>query len=247
MFIIERTMKRFFGIAALLMATLAFFSCDPAESGYKYEYYFDNIYTVNKHKVSPEFEDTLVTVSNIEQYGLETGQRARMVLRFYYDYSTMKTPKWEITELVEVIPTLPLKSKEDVDAAEYSTLITKLPIYDLMDRYLQPVWVWKNCQNINVSFKGLRDNAQFAMAVRGISGDSLELDLLAKAQQAGNVVSSRLLTFDLSNVADFLTEEEKKSIAGKDTLWTRIYFKREDNGAAREINILGGKLPNPVK
>ena len=50
-------MKRFFGVAAMLMATVAFFSCDPAESEYKYDYYYDNIYTVNKHKVRPEFGD----------------------------------------------------------------------------------------------------------------------------------------------------------------------------------------------
>ena len=104
-------MKRFFGVAVMLMATVAFFSCDPAESEYKYDIYYENIYTVNKHKVSPEFSDSLIAISNMDKFGLETGQRARMVLHYYYDYSTMKAPKWEISSIVEIIPTLPLQSK----------------------------------------------------------------------------------------------------------------------------------------
>ena len=37
------TMKRFFGLATLLSVMLAFFSCEPAESGYEFEYFYDNI------------------------------------------------------------------------------------------------------------------------------------------------------------------------------------------------------------
>lgn len=240
-------MKKFFGVAALLMAAFAFFSCEPAESDYKYDFYYDNIYTVNKHKVCPEFTDSLIAISNMDKFGLETGQRAHLVLRYYYDYSTMKTPKWEISSIVDIIPSLPLQSKDSVNAAEYNTLFIKLNYYELMDRYLQPVWVWNNRQNINVSFMGLKDNAEFAMTVRGIYDGCVELDLLAKAKRSGNVTSSKLLTFDLSNVADFLSEEDKRSVAGIDSLKTRIYLKREEDGVAKEINILGGKFPNPVK
>lgn len=240
-------MKRFFGVAAMLMATVAFFSCDPAESEYKFDYYYDNIYTVNKHKVRPEFADSLIAISNMDKFGLETGQRAHMVLRYYYDYSTMKAPKWEISSIVDIIPTLPLQTLDSVAAAGYNTLFTKLNYYELMDRYVQPVWVWDNRQNINISFQGLKDNAEFAMTVRGVYDGCVELDLLAKAKRSGNVTSCKLLTFDLSNVADFFSEEDKRSVAGIDSLKTRIYFMREENGVAKEVNILGGKFPNPVK
>lgn len=240
-------MKRFLGVAAMLMATFAFFSCDPAESEYKYDFYYDNIYTVNKHKVSPEFTDSMIAISNMDKFGLETGQRAHMVLRYYYDYSTMKAPKWEISSIVDIIPSLPLQVLDSATAAGYNTLFTKLNYYELMDRYLQPVWVWDNRQNINISFLGLKDNAEFAMTVRGVYDDCVELDLLAKAKRSGNVTSSKLLTFDLANVADFLTEEDKESIAGLDSLRTRIYLKREENGVVKEINILGGKFQNPIK
>lgn len=240
-------MKRFLGVAVMLMATVAFFSCDPAESEYKYDIYYENIYTVNKHKVSPEFSDSLIAISNMDKFGLETGQRARMVLHYYYDYSTMKAPKWEISSIVEIIPTLPLQSKDSVDATVFNTSFSKLKHYELMDRYVQPVWIWKNRQNISISFFGLKDNAEFAMTVRGVYDDCVELDLLAKAKRSGNVTSSRLLTFDLTNVADFLTEEDKESIAGLDSLRTRIYLKREDEGVVKEIDIIGGKFQNPVK
>ena len=116
-----------------------------------------------------------------------------------------------------------------------------------MDRYVQPVWIWKNRQNINISFFGLKDNAEFAMTVRGVYDDCVELDLLAKAKRSGNVTSSKLLTFDLANVADFLTEEDKESIAGLDSLRTRIYLKREDEGVVKEVDIIGGKFQNPIK
>ena len=247
-------MKRFFGLAALLSVALAFFSCEPAETGYEFEYYYDNIYTVNKHKVRPEFQDSLLTIYNMDKYGLETGHRARMVLKYYFDHSTMAYPKWEIAELIEVIPTLPLQAKDAVNAEEYNTLFTSLNYYELMDRYLQPVWVWNGLQNINIEYKGLKDNAQFAMTVRGIGVDEtdeknvgVEFDLYAKAQQSGNVKSSKLLTFDLSNVADFLTDEQKGRIAGIDSLKTRIFLKSEVDGVAKETNILGGKFANPLK
>ena len=247
-------MKRFFGLAALLSVALAFFSCEPAETGYEFEYYYDNIYTVNKHKVRPEFRDSLLTIYNMDKYGLETGHRARMVLKYYFDYSTMAYPKWEIAELIEVIPTLPIQAKDAVNAEEYNTLFTSLNYYELMDRYLQPGGVWNGLQNINIEYKGLKDNAQFAMTVRGIGVDEtdeknvcVEFDLYAKAQQSGNVKSSKLLTFDISNVADFLTDEQKSRIAGIDSLKTRIFLKSEVDGVAKETNILGGKFANPVK
>ena len=247
-------MKRFFGLAALLSVALSFFSCEPAETGYEFEYYYDNIYTVNKHKVRPEFQDSLLTIYNMDKYGLETGHRARMVLKYYFDYSTMAYPKWEIAELIEVIPTLPIQAKDAVNAEEYNTLFTSLNYYELMDRYLQPVWVWNGLQNINIEYKGLKDNAQFAMTVRGIGVDEtdeknvcVEFDLYAKAQQSGNVKSSKLLAFDLSNVADFLTDEQKSRIAGIDSLKTRIFLKSEVDGVVKETNILGGKFANPLK
>ena len=149
-------MKKFFGVAAMLMATVAFFSCDPAESEFKYDYYFDNIYTVNKNKLYPEFSDSSIIVPNVDKFGLETGHRAHLVLRNYYDYSTMKAPKWEIATLVDVIPTLPLQVLDSADAAGYNTVFTTLNSYELMDRFVQPVWVWNKLQNINVSFIGKR-------------------------------------------------------------------------------------------
>ena len=159
----------------------------------------------------------------------------------------MKKPELKVYQIINVIPTLSLVPKEEIDTLVYNTPFNKLHKYEFMDRYAQPVWVWKNRQNINISYFGLRDDASFAMSVTGVNEDCVELELRAKAKRSGNVTASRLLTFDLSNVADYLTEEHKKSIAGIDSLRTRIYFNREENGAVKRVDIIGGKIANPVK
>ena len=240
-------MKKLFDFALVSFAALMLFSCEPAEQGYTVEQYYDNIFTVNKSAVVPEFSDSTLIVSNISQYGLQTGDRAHMILRYYFDYETMKKPELKVYQIINVIPTLSLVPKEEIDTLVYNTPFNKLHKYEFMDRYAQPVWVWKNRQNINISYFGLRDDASFAMSVTGVNEDCVELELRAKAKRSGNVTASRLLTFDLSNVADYLTEEHKKSIAGIDSLRTRIYFNREENGVVKRVDIIGGKIANPVK
>ena len=240
-------MKNFFNMASALLFSVALFSCEPAEQGYTYDYYLDNIYTVNKHRVIPEFDDTMLMVSNMDQFAFQTGDRVHMTLRNYYDSNTMPKPQLSIYNVVEVIPTLPLVGKESVDTAEYNALFNNLHQYEFLDRYAQPVWVWDNRQNINISFFGVKDDASFVMAVRGVGEDCVELGLYAKARRVGKVTNTRLLSFDLSNVADFLSDEEKAKVAGIDSLKTRIYLKREDEGKVKEVSILGGKFANPLK
>ena len=117
----------------------------------------------------------------------------------------------------------------------------------MADRYVKPVWIWKNRQNINISYFGVEEGASFAMAVRGINGDCLELDLYAKAKSNNEHTTTTLLAFDLSKAGDFLSEEQKNSIADIDSLRTRIYFNRKVDGEVKRVDIIGGKFANPVK
>jgi hypothetical protein len=240
-------MRKIFSALFCVAAVFAMFSCESAEQEYKVEHYYDNIYTVNKSAVVPEFVDSFTMVTGLDQYGLQTGDRARMILRYYFDASTMRRPEITVHQLVEVIPTLPLTAKEDVDTALYTTAFNNLHYYEFIDRYTHPVWIWKNRQNINISYFGSRDNASFAMSVRGVKDGCVEFDLRAKADRVGNVTSTRLLTFDLSGVADFLTDEQKAVIAGTDSLEARIFLNREENGVVKEVEIVGGYFANPVK
>ena len=240
-------MKKLLDISLLSSLILVLFSCDPVEPEYRYEHYFDDIYTVNKHTVSPEFSDSVIRINNMDKYPYGTGDRVHMTLRYYFDISTMKMPLWEISHVTRKIETLPLTAPAGIDSAEYDAVFNKLHNYELASRFVKPIWIWKNRQNINISYFGVEEGASFVMAVRGINGDCLELDLYAKAKSNNEHTTTTLLAFDLSKAGDFLSEEQKNSIADIDSLRTRIYFSRKVDGEVKRVDIIGGKFANPVK
>ena len=240
-------MKKYLTALTMAVSAMFFASCGPAEVGYTEERYIDNIFTVNKHTVAPEFADTAFMVSNMDQQSLKTGDRARMVLRYYFDASSGKMPEWSIYQVGEIIPTRDIVAKSEINADEYQTPFVGIDYYELMDRWYNPIWVWENRLNMNLIYKGVKDDAQFAMAVRGISGDCLELELYAKAATLGETKSTKLLTFDLNDVEAVATPEMQASARGVDSLRTRIYFKFLDNNVVKEGNLLGGKFANPFK
>lgn len=246
------TMKKIFGFIFAVVAFSFMTSCGPAEWGTSWEVFLDDIYTVNKHAVVPEYSDTFIRVSNMDSQPLKTGDRARMILRYYYDSSTGKQPEYTIYSLGDIIPTRKLDSIPAIDTLEYNTPFKYLEYVEFIDRHAYPVWVWNNCQNINVSYYGVKDNAQFAMAVKGVDEDVLNFELFAKAQRSNDATTTVLLTYDLNNIGEFLTNEQIKSVANYDTLKTRIYLSREvkdENGVAsiEKINFIAGKLANPFK
>ena len=240
-------MKKLLDISLLSSLILVLFSCDPIEPEYRYEHYFDDIYTVNKHTVSPELSDSVIRISNMDKYPFVTGDRVHMTLRYYFDISTMKMPLWEISHVTRKIETLPLTAPAGIDSAEYDAVFNKLHNYELASRFVKPIWIWKNRQNINISYFGVEEGASFVMAVRGINGDCLELDLYAKAKSNNEHTTTTLLAFDLSKAGDFLSVEQKNSIADIDSLRTRIYFNRKVDGEVKRVDIIGGKFANPVK
>ena len=109
------------------------------------------------------------------------------------------------------------------------------------------MWVRNNLQNINITYNGIADGAEFAMLVRGVVDNYVELELLAKAKTIGAVKTTKLLTFDLSKLGDFLTAEQKRTLSGVDSLYTRIHFRRAVKDSIYEANIIGGSLANPFK
>ena len=240
-------MKKFFGYILLAISAILVSSCEPADSGFTQTLYIDNIFTVNKHTLRPEFEDTTYMMQNMASYPLQTGDRARIVIKYHYDAYSGKLPEWNIVQVVEKIPTRPLTAQDTLMYADFTTPFTALNYYELTDRYCHPMWIWNDCQNINITYKGVEEDAEFAMLVRGVEKDTLELELLAKANTIGEVQTTKLLTFDLKTVGDFLTKEQKESVAGIDSLITRIYFQRLDKGELREVNVIGGTWANPLK
>ena len=240
-------MKKFLDILLMPFVALLFFSCGPAEIGDTFNFTFDNIYTVNKHAVVAEDGDSLIDINNMENTNYKTGDRAYMILRYYYDYNVMTRPHCDIYYAGEVIPTRSLSAKDSIDAGEYAAPIDSLHRYDFLDRSVSPVWVMKNRQNMNISYYGTKENASFAMTVCGIDEDCIELDLHAKAPRNGDERNKILLSFDISNIGDFLTDEQKDSLSSKETLRTKISFTREFNGETKRVSIIGGEFANPFK
>ncbi len=240
-------MKKLSGLLLLLLLFVSV-SCEPAKSEFTQESYIDDIYTVNKHTVSPEFADTSYMVSNMDEYNLATGTRARMVLRYYYDASSGKMPSWSIYHIEEIIPTRPLSALSEIDTLEYSTPFVGLIRYEVYDKFYKPVWVHKNRQNLSVVYSGVEEGAEFAMAVRGVVDNFVELELFAKARNVGNVTTRKLLTFDLAGIKDFISSEQASSLVANDSLKTRVFLKlKDDKGNVRKAEIIGGTFENPFK
>ena len=244
----KKQLKFFVSFAVVAMLGMMV-SCDPAEGAYTEERYVDNIYTVNKATVQPEFADTTYFVSNIEEYGLQTGDRAHMVLRYYFDAYSGEKPQWSIVEVVDVIPTRELSALDSTVFAQYNTPVD-IDLYELWDAWLKPMWIWKNRQNISVKYTGLAEGADFKLMVRGVSESeaAIEFDLVAKTAYNGGVKTKKLLTFGLDNVGDFLTASQKNSIATKDSVRTKIYYRyKTAQGDTITKEYFGGKIKNTFK
>jgi hypothetical protein len=228
------SMKKLYSAVAALSAALIMWACGPAEMSYTMEYELQGLYTVNKHTVAPEFSDTFMFVNNMGNYDLETGDRALLTLYYFYDLYSGKPGQWSITNVVKKIPVRALSA--DIDTAAYDTPITGLQYLNFFNDFETRAWVWKDRQNICAKYKGVEEDAAFAMTVRGVKEGCVELDLFVDAPESEKETAT-LLTFDISNMADFLSEEDKALLA--DSIATRIYLKRMKNGVLEDWAISG--------
>ena len=114
-------MKKLYSAVAAVVAAVIMWACGPAEMGYTQEFTLQGLYTVNKATVAPEFSDTMLFVRNMEEYDLKTGDRAMLLLHYYYDAFSGKAAQWNIREILKRIPVYPLSSYADVDTVAYQT------------------------------------------------------------------------------------------------------------------------------
>ena len=99
-----------------------------------------------------------------------------------------------VEKVLDIIPTRPLQAKDSVAFEGFTTPFVTLDYFEVHDRYYNPVWVRNNLQNINITYNGIADGAEFAMLVRGVVDNYVELELLAKAKTIGAVKTTKLLT-----------------------------------------------------
>ncbi len=235
-------MKKFYSIIAAFSAAVLVWSCGPAEVGYTQEFTLQGLYTVNKATVEPEFSDTSFFVRNIEEYDLKTGDRALILLHYYYDAYSGKAAQWNIREILKRIPVYPLSFPAEVDSAAYLTPITGVQPLNFFNSFEALTWIWKGKQNLCVKYKGVEDGASFAMTVRGVNEGFVELELFVDAKES-DTETATLLTFDIRNIADYLSDEQKTLLPAEiDSLKTKIYTKRMKNGRLEDWVIPGNYI-----
>ena len=232
-------MKRLYSIFSVVAAAVVLWACGPAEVGYTQEFTLQGLYTVNKATVAPEFSDTMFFVRNIDEYELETGDRALLLLHYYYDAYSGKAPQWNIRELIKKIPVYSLSRKSEIDTAAYVTPVTGLQPLNFFGDFETCSWVWKEKQNVCIKYNGVEKDASFAMAVRGVKDGCVELDLFVDARESDAETVS-LLTFDISDIEDYLSDEERTSL--NDSIVTKIYLKRMKNGVLEDWAIPGNDI-----
>ena len=220
-------MKRLYTAISAVVAALIMWACGPAEQGYTMEYELQGLYTVNKSRVEPEFSDTFLFMRNIDSFDLETGDRAFLLLHYYFDAYSGVAPQWDIRQVLKKVPIYPLSSMDDVNAKEYSSPIIGFQPVNFFNEYEARTWVWKDKQNINIKYKGVEEDASFALAVRGVKDSCVVLELFVNAKESDELATT-LLTFDISNIKDFLSDDEKALLS--DSIKTKIYYKRMNNG-----------------
>ena len=235
-------MKKLYSVFAALTAALLMWSCGPAEMSYTEQWTYQGLYTVNKATVQPEFGDTTIFIRNMDSYDLETGDRAFLMLHYYYDAYSGKAPEWNITRIIKRVPVRPLSVPVDVDTAAYVTPVTGLQSLNFFNDFEAKTWIWKGKQNINIKYRGVEEDASFAMTVRGVKDGYVEFDLFVNAKESDTEIAT-LLTFDISNVADFLSDEEKALLPVEiDSIQAKIYAKRMNNGRLEDWAIPGNDI-----
>ena len=234
-------MKKLYSAVAASVAAVIMWSCGPVELENTITYELDALCTVNKSRIEPEFSDsTYMFAKNVSQFGLETGDRAFMTLTCTYNLYSQETPLWTIVDVKKRIPVYPLSA--DIDTASYTTPVVGLDPIGFFNDFTALTWVWNKKQNISIIYKGIEDGASYAMTVRGVNDGYVELDLFVNAKESA-ADAKVLLTFDINNIADFLSDEEKALLPSDlDDIKTRIYMKRMNNGCLEDWPIDGNYI-----
>ena len=236
-----KPMKRLYSILSAVAVAVVLWACGPAEVENTVTYNLEALCTVNKSRIEPEFSDsTYLFAKNVDQFGLETGDRAFLKMTCTYNLYSETEPLWTILDVVEKVPVYPLSA--DVDTAAFDTPITFLEPITFFDQFTALTWVWKGKQNISIVYNGVEESASYAMTVRGMNDGCVELDLFVSAKESTAEVK-KLLTFDISNIADFLNDEEKAQLPSNlDDIKTRIYIRRMEGGSLKDSPLDGNYI-----
>lgn len=236
-----KSMKRLYSILSAVAVAVVLWACGPAEVENTVTYNLEALCTVNKSRIEPEFSDsTYLFAKNVGQFGLETGDRAFLKMTCTYNLYSETEPLWTILDVVEKVPVYPLSA--DIDTDSYKTPLITLEPIAFFNQFTALTWVWNKKQNISIVYKGVEEGASYAMTVRGVNDGCVEFDLFVAAKE-GTAEVKKLLTFDISNIADFLNDEQKALLpADVDSIKTKIYAKRRKGDDLEDWPIPGNVI-----
>lgn len=228
-----------FCLGILLILT----SCDPIENSFTMDSYQLNIFTVgNNNSLKPELKDTLLYANNFRDFDLKPGDRACLYLYSHQDAYNPKNSFLRIEQLIEKIPTLHIEERNSIDESVYNLPLSVTPYF-----YEPSIWIWNNILNINALFATEKESTEFAMELRGIQEDFVELNLLAKStvEPESPTTSSKLLSYDLNNIEKLFTDEEKEALKDYEKLRFRIHLKK--NASEWDVKYVSlGEFINPL-
>ena len=241
-------MRRFFYASFIAIATLfSIVSCElfgPATN--TTEGYIEGIFTIKAKTAVPELTDTFYYLSNFNNFDLKQGDRGFMRIKYHFDtFYGASTATWELDKVISEIPTNAMTAPADIDSAKMSSHINGV---DFIYGIYEPVWIWDNKQNINVVYYTSGKLGEFQMSPTGVINDTLHLRLWSKID-SGKIGAASLVTFDLLQAKELLSEEDLNALSKLDTLHTRIttlYLGQKDD-APRLETITGGKCVNPFR
>ena len=238
----ENMKKLLLSLSAVLFL-LFVVSCDKATN--TTNGYFDGIFTVYGHTIMPELEDTSYVVGDLSSYGLKTGDRALMRVKYNIDnvYGPLYA-KWSVDKVYEVIEPGKITSGDDIAEGDFQSSI--LGVAEFLN--YGAVWTWNGLQNIYVGYECDGSEPEFRMIAPEIKNDTLQLSLVAR-MKSGDKQYVKLLSYDLTTAYPLLDTEAQNAIIRYDSINTKInvrYYDYVEEVAVPGV-IIGGKLKNPFK
>ncbi|MBQ8543412.1 MAG: hypothetical protein IJ436_08060 [Bacteroidaceae bacterium] len=187
--------KIFSNLLLIVLSVVAFSACDNGEESLEYEGYFLNVYDVkeggNSYYLSfaPAFADTVYSIKKTEALGLSAGDRAYMVMKYYFDAYAMDRPHTTAAEVITKISRRSMSAKGSFDVALYNhpfSSVELLTFSDMSGEFAFNNFLWADGETQNIAVKYNKDlNCTPKMTVDSLRNGVLYFRLYANLENRG--------------------------------------------------------------
>lgn len=259
--------KLFSNLLLALMSVVAFTACDRAEDSLNYEGTFPNVFDIkeggnsNFLSFAPAMVDTVYSIKKTDAPGFSVGDRAYLVMKYYFDAYAMLKPQVSVEQVITKVSRRAMSAKGSFDATLFNSPFSTVEIVTFSDFFRQYasnnfLWADGETQNIAVRYdKGLICTPK--MTVEGFSNGVLYFRLYANLEKREDWVDSetysysdrpdkvcKILSFnmDWDMIFNELTTPEKEQIVAVDSLRSCISLVVADCKKGDD----GMYIPNPA-